>query len=324
MKKILIINRLGIGDVVLTTPLAQMIKERYSAQVGFVVSPKAIDILKDHPYIDDLFGYRCPSKQGMLEQIRNLHYDEALIVDERFSSTLLALQAGCRLLNKGFEISIGKRRFFSGKQHAEKAVLDYTSYIKYVNPMEEIQYIRPTVGNVDRVSEEKIDKWLDENDFYNKKLVLVVAKGLSENKNWLPEYFAELNEYLNKQDITPVYLGSKSDTEYIEKISGRKINAAGYFSLREVAVVAKQTTLCISLCTGAMHIVSTAGIPIVALYGPTSPKRWAPIQAHVLQADLSCIPCERLYCTHAIYKQCMRLITPQCVIESIENKGWLK
>lgn len=324
MKRVLIINRLGIGDVVLTTPLAQAIKEQFSAHVGFVVSPKAVDILQNHPYIDEVFGYRHPSKQAMLEQIRNSGYDEALIVDERLSSTILAFKAGCRLLNKGFAISIGKHRFFPGKGHDEVAVNHYSKYIKYLQPQSEFRSLAPTIGKIDSVSEQKIEQWLRQNNFPKNKLALIVPRGLSDNKNWLPEYFSELNEYLNKQGITPIYLGSSSDREYIDTISGAKINAAGYFSLREVASVARYAALSLTMCTGAMHVIATASTPILAIYGPTSPKRWAPAHACVLQADLSCVPCQRLDCTNATYKQCMIRVMPQEVIEKIEAEGWLK
>ena len=50
MQKILIINRLGIGDVVLTTPLAQILKKYIkNVKIGFLVAKKAEDILKNHP-----------------------------------------------------------------------------------------------------------------------------------------------------------------------------------------------------------------------------------------------------------------------------------
>ncbi len=323
MKKILIINRLGIGDVVLTTPLAQAIKEQFLVHIGFVVSPKAVDILKNHPYIDEVFSYRQPSKQIMLEQLREGNYDEALIVDERFSSTLLALKAGCRLLNKGFEISIGKRRLFSGKCYSSRAIDNYSSYLKYLNPKSAIPCLPPTVGYVDSESEQKIELWFRKYRFYNKKLMLVAARGLSDNKNWPCDYFAVLNEYLNKQGITPVYLGSNNDRDYIEAIQGNKINAAGYFNLREVAVLAQHAALSLTMCTGAMHVIATAKTPILAIYGPTSAERWAPTHATVLQADLLCVPCQHLGCANKTYKQCMVEVTPQKVIAKIEAEQWL-
>jgi ADP-heptose:LPS heptosyltransferase len=324
MRKILVINRLGIGDVVLTTPLAQVIKEQLSAQVGFVVSQKAVDVVTNHPYIDDVFSYQRSSRNTILEQIKRKNYTEALIVDERFTSTVLAWRAGCKAINKGFEISLGTKRLFNGKRFNERAVLHYTSYIKYLEKDADVPEYLPTIGCTDRSSEEKINTWIQKNNNVTKKLVLVTARGLSDNKNWPPESFTELNFYLNKQGLVPVYLGSKQDADYIDSISGEKINAAGYFSLREIAVLASYASLCITLCTGIMHIVTAAKVPIIALYGPTSAAKWAPKHAYILQTELPCAPCERLDCTNTIYKQCMQSITPQQLIATIEVESWLK
>ncbi|MDF2572348.1 MAG: glycosyl transferase family 9, partial [Sporomusa sp.] len=89
MRKILVINRLGIGDVVLTTPLAQLIKENMPARVGFVVAAKAADLLVNHPYVDDVFAYKSKSAKELIQQIKKIGYEEALVVDERLTSTLL-------------------------------------------------------------------------------------------------------------------------------------------------------------------------------------------------------------------------------------------
>ena len=64
MRKILIVNRLGIGDVVLTTPLAQIIKEKLKdVKIGFLVASKSIDILKNHPYIDEILLIKISRKK---------------------------------------------------------------------------------------------------------------------------------------------------------------------------------------------------------------------------------------------------------------------
>jgi heptosyltransferase-2 len=310
--------------VVLTTPLAQAIKEYIPSQVGILVSQKAVDIVTNHPYIDDVFGYQRSTKKEVLAQIRSQKYEEALIIDERMTSTILASQAGCRLLNKGFQITMGKLRLFGRKKLAKNAIVDYTSYLKYLDKDARIPNLQPIAGAADHVSIDKINTWLQKNDFLKKKLIIIAARGLTENKNWPSEHFAELNSYLNKQNVVPVYLGSKNDERYIESIAGRKYNAAGYFTLREVAILAQHAAGCISLCTGVMHIVATTNTPIIAIYGPTSPERWAPRHAFVLKADLSCVPCERLDCNNSVYKQCMKKISPQQVIDMIEEKAWLQ
>jgi hypothetical protein len=56
MKKILIINIFGIGDVLFTTPLIRNLKEHFpSCFIGYVCGKRAYDVLKDNHSIDKLF-----------------------------------------------------------------------------------------------------------------------------------------------------------------------------------------------------------------------------------------------------------------------------
>ncbi|SDD80824.1 glycosyltransferase family 9 protein [Sporomusa acidovorans] len=319
MRKILIINRLGIGDVVLTTPLAQGIKELYTARVGMVVAPKAPDVVTNHPYIDDVFPYRLPSKREMIDRIREKGYEEALIVDGRFSSTMLAIKAGCKPIHPGFEISIGPRRLFTGKRRAESAIVDYTAFLAYLDASKPVPDLPARVGDADEASRKKVADWFAVHQAMAGRLILVIPKGLSENKNWEQAYFSEVTGFLNQKGYIPVYLGAKHDWEYIEGIAGEKVNCAGTFTLRELPLLACKALVCISVCTGPMHVVATTGVPIIALYGPTAPKRWAPRSAQVLQSQRACVPCEKLTCDQSVFRACMQEILPERVVQAIDR-----
>ncbi|SCM83612.1 Glycosyl transferase family 9 [uncultured Sporomusa sp.] len=316
MRKILVINRLGIGDVVLTTPLAQLIKENLSARVGFVVAAKAADLLVHQPYIDDVFSYKSKSVKTLIKQIKELGYNEAVIVDGRLTSTFLAFRAGCQLRNKGYGITIGKKRLFSPKPHARRAILDYASYIEYLQPNIHFDNLSPVIGKLDVATYQKIDEWFN-NQSFGAKTVLIVSQGLTENKNWTQAGFSQVTQGLNQQDIIPIYVGSRENEAYINQIVGEKVSIAGQFSLRELAYIATKADLCITICSGPMHVIATAKIPIIALYGPTSPERWAPSHAQVLKSKLSCVPCETLACTHTVPNYCMQEITPAMVLAAV-------
>ena len=105
MQDTVIINRMGIGDIVLTTPLATIIKQAYGCKVGFVVADKAVDLLLNHPYIDDVYGYNKRSKKTIITQLKEAGYKQAIIADQRLSSTLLALKAGWKPYNWGLGFS---------------------------------------------------------------------------------------------------------------------------------------------------------------------------------------------------------------------------
>ena len=324
MRKILIINRLGIGDVVVTTPLAKLIKEYNGANVGFVVAAKSADLLVNHPYIDDVFPYSKKNKKNIILDIREKGYDEAIIVDDRFTSTVLAWKAKCKLLNKGFEISLGANRLFKRKLHKVKAIEDFASYIELINPQAENHEITAVLGNPDNTRTNYLENWLAEHKKITKKLVLVVPKSAALNKNWPTSYFSEINDFLNAEGIIPVYIGSNGDKDYINQIKGNKINAAGLFSLRELPTIAKQAAFAISVCTGPMHIISTVNVPTIVLYGPSDPIRWAPGNAIILKSNLPCVPCQRLDCTLPKREQnCMELIHPEQVKQVITEQGWL-
>lgn len=186
MRKILIINRLGIGDVVLTTPLAQIIKEHISdVKIGFLVANKSVDILRNHPYIDDVFSYKNrQEKKLLIKEIKAKDYNMSISIDGRLSSTLIAWKAGCKLLNKGFCFSIGQKHFFGRKETAMKAVDEYAMYahtLLHINYDE--SKVLPIIGSCDKDKKIIINKWIDEVKKETKKLVLIVPKTAAEIKN---------------------------------------------------------------------------------------------------------------------------------------------
>ena len=310
MRKILIINRLGIGDVVLTTPLAQLIKEHLpNVAVAFLVAGKAADLLKNHIFIDDVFSYKNRhEKKNIIAEIKAKQYTDAIIVDGRFSSTIMAWKSGCTPLNKGWCFSIGRKHFFGRKEILPRAIEDFASYaesllhIKF-NKAE----LLPKIGCCDAGREEVIDKWAQETKKITAQIVLIVARTAADIKNWNTDELGKLNVYLNQKGIKPVYIGSPNDREYIDSIAGEKINIAGEFALRDIPEIGKHADWALSMCTGPLHILGTVkNLPIIAIYGPSDPVRWAPRSAIVVQSNLPCVPClDWAHCDRAVGSRCM-------------------
>ena len=324
MRKILIINRLGIGDIVLTTPLAQMIKEKINAKIGFVVAEKSVDLLINHQFIDDVFGYNKKNKQQLVDKIKKCGYNEAILVDERLTSTLLALKLNCKLLNYGLEFTIGKNKIFPRKYNSKKAINDFASYIRYIDRKNEISIPLPTLGRVEEERLKNIDLRIQEIKKITRKIVLISPKSAAMHKNWDVEELGKLNLFLNKHKIYPVYIGGKFDKTYIDEIKGEKINVAGQFSLREILVIAKEAVFAISVCTGPLHVLSCTNIPIIAIYGPSDPERWAPRNAIVVQSKLDCVPCLNWSeCIRNDNQTCMKEITYERIVNIIEKNAWL-
>lgn len=295
MQKILIINRLGIGDVILTTPLAQLIKENIkNVMIGFLAADKATDILQNHKYIDDVFSYKHKqAKKNIIAQIKQKGYTDAIIVDGRLSSTIFAWQAGCRLLNKGYCVSINRHHFFPRKEMTAKAVEDFSLYAKtLLNINFDKNNLNPRIGACTHERQLQITALVKDIQSTTKKLVLIVPRTAADIKNWNINELGKLNCYLNDNGIIPIYIGSANDSNYIKHINGDKIDLSGKLSLRDLPEIAQYASFALSMCTGPLHILGTVKkLPIIALYGPSDPLRWAPKNAIVVQSKLPCVPC---------------------------------
>ena len=310
MRKILIVNRLGIGDVVLTTPLAQIIKENIQdVKIGFLVANKSTDILQNHIYIDEVFSYKNKQeKKILIKTIREKQYTDAIIVDGRLSSTIIAWKSHCNLLNKGFCISVNKQHIFERKDLAIKAIEDFATYAKILLNIDyDKDALLPKIGNCNRGKSEIIANWVKDIKKDTEKIVLIVPRTAAEIKNWNIDELGKLNQYLNTKNIKPIYIGSPNDRDYINSIVGDKINIAGKFDLRDIPEIGKYASWALSMCTGPLHILSTVKkLPIVAIYGPSNPIRWAPKSAIVVQSKLNCVPCLNwAKCNKKIGKRCM-------------------
>jgi len=74
--------------------------------------------------------------------------------------------------------------------------------------------------------------------------------------------------------------------------------------------------------TGPMHVAAALGKPLVALFGPTEPRRTGPYgqPGHVLQATLPCVPCLKPRCTYAKPIECLRLLSPAAALAALEKR----
>jgi ADP-heptose:LPS heptosyltransferase len=85
---------------------------------------------------------------------------------------------------------------------------------------------------------------------------------------------------------------------------------AGSATLAETVRYLASAMLVVSVDTGIMHIASAMGCNLVSLHGPTSPRRWGPLNANALTVSLErpCSPCLSL----GFESSCQ---DPQCMIQ---------
>ncbi len=121
-------------------------------------------------------------------------------------------------------------------------------------------------------------------------------------KQWPPERFADVARSLIAQvNATIVLTGSSADRPLVDLVkdqlpASNVVDLAGEASLLELAARLQELDLLITGDTGPMHLAATVGTPIVAVFGPSDPARYAPRgpRDRVVRVDLPCAPCNRI------------------------------
>jgi lipopolysaccharide heptosyltransferase II len=141
------------------------------------------------------------------------------------------------------------------------------------------------------------------------------------NKRWPAPHFAELVRRLSAElpDLRFVVLGSRDDRELGAVVAGadpgRVLNLCGETSLVEMIEWLRGCELMVTNDTGPAHVAAALGKPVIALFGPTEPRRTGPYGqlARVLRHPLPCAPCMKARCRWPQPVECLTAIAPEQV-----------
>ena len=121
-------------------------------------------------------------------------------------------------------------------------------------------------------------------------------------KQWPPARFADAaRRLIESRNATIVLTGSVSDRAMVDEVktslpADRVVDVAGDLDLLTLTAVLERLDLLITGDTGPMHLASAVGTPVVAVFGPSDPVRYAPDGPadRVVRAGLPCSPCNRI------------------------------
>ena len=121
-------------------------------------------------------------------------------------------------------------------------------------------------------------------------------------KQWPEARFREVAEHLVcHRNAAIVLTGTPEDRAQIDIVRSalppeRVLDLSGGVSLLTVAAVIERLDLFVSGDTGPMHLAQAVSTPIVAVFGPSDPVRYAPrgTRDTVVRIDLPCSPCNRI------------------------------
>ncbi len=145
----------------------------------------------------------------------------------------------------------------------------------------------------------------------------------SRAKQWPPAYFVEAACLAAQEFHAPIVLfGTPQERQLCGEIAGelaaRGVDAhslAGSTSLSDFVCAIAACRLLITNDSGGMHVAYAAGVPTVAIFGPTIHEETGPLGPHsrVVREPVDCSPCMLKDCP--IDHRCMTRVSPERVVE---------
>ena len=160
------------------------------------------------------------------------------------------------------------------------------------------------------------------------------ASGGRPVKQWHAARFAEVAGALGREyDAAIVLTGAPADEAIVREVEAgipagvRVLNLCGQADVLELAAVLERLAVFVTGDTGPMHLAAAVGTPVVALFGPSVPERYAPRteESRIVRIDLPCSPCNRIRlpperCRGHV-PDCLDGISANAVIAAA--RGWL-
>jgi ADP-heptose:LPS heptosyltransferase len=133
-------------------------------------------------------------------------------------------------------------------------------------------------------------------------LIGVHVSGGRAIKQWDPDRFAAVaSRLIEKRNALIVLTGGPADRALVDDVkrtlpAETVVDVAGNVDLLVLAAMLEQMDLLVTGDTGPMHLATAVGTPVVAVFGPSAPARYAPTGPYdrVVRVDLPCSPCNRI------------------------------
>lgn len=331
-RKILIIRFSSLGDIILTTPLLKILREKFpEAQIDYITKQNYSEVLINNPNIDSIIAVSnelpFPELKEIKKNIRKVKYD--LVIDLHNNLRTFYLRnilrlSGSKIL-KFNKYSFRKKLLVWFKINLMKKlnpiINRYILTLKKLFPVNE--YLNQHLPEIfiDNKSKNKVDNVLSaEYIDTNKQLICIVPSSKHFTKTYPPELYEELIDLFEPAKYNFILVGEGESIHNIDVIKTgiekNIFNLYDKFNIVELAELMGRCAFVISGDTGPMHIAEAMNVPIIMMAGSSVREFGFYPQnknAVVLEVNhLKCRPCThigRSECPLGHFK-CMREITP--------------
>lgn len=337
---ILISRTDSIGDVVLTLPLAGLLRKKFpSGKISFLGMPYTEEIIKSCEHIDQFYDWskiKVLSEQESIEAFRSFKVDTILHVFPRKEIVKLAHKAEIpnRLGTTGRSYNWFHCNMLVPLSRRNSTLHEAQLNIRLAERLHKTEVpslkdISALYGFKVSISDDDTLRQYFSPDYYN---VILHPRSKGSAREWGLINYAKLAK--NLRGYKPLEAGSKPYKVFITgtadegrmltnegffENAGDVVDVTGKFSLHELIKFISLSDALIAGSTGPLHIAAALKKTAIGLYPPIKPMhpgRWAPIgeNASWMVAEKECNECRK---TGNCF--CMQLITVSQVQQKLSQ-----
>ncbi len=330
-EKILALQFKYFGDAVLMTPALRALREhRPHAEIHLLVPEPMAPLFEHLPWLDRVWA--MPRKRGqagigktwpMILALRRERFNRSVDFASNDRGAILSFVIGAKE-RLGWEESggfLGRRYCFTRRVVAETKPQHES--VRLAHLLTGWQVPPPasweTEIRADTSLAEAAQKILPE-----ERAIICHVASSQPKKEWPLANWAKLHRLAGAADLRIVFTTAQGERE-VALMRGLKQllpDATILPQLPELPLflaVLNRAKCFISDDTGPLHFAAGLGVPTIALFGPSSPERWAPIGArHQFLTGTQC-GCDGHSAICVGANHCLAAITPEQVLERVKK-----
>ena len=284
-KKICLMRLSAIGDVCHAVAMVTRIQSQWrDAEITWIIGKVEYQLVKLMPNIRFIIFDKSKGKaavESLKAEVAGETFDALLMMQVALRANLASrvIKAKQRI---GFDWARSKELhwLFANKRvaatkhaHVLKGFMDFADALGVPESMQVSWNIPVTPAD---------ELWGEEQTKALGKYVVISPAASKAERNWLPQRYASIADYIQESGVTVILCGGPGD---LDRKTADAIKASvkhpledftGQTTLHQLLMLLKHAHLVIAPDTGPAHMATAVSTPVIGLYAHSNPRRTGP------------------------------------------------